>query len=84
MTILFWIFSGIIAGWLAGMLIRGAGYGLLGDLIIGLLGGVIGGFFAGLIGIQPTSWIAQILVAAMGGVILVWILHLIHPGLVNA
>ena len=66
------------------MLIRGAGYGLLGDLIIGLLGGVIGGFFAGLIGIQPTSWIAQILVAAMGGVILVWILHLIHPGLVNA
>lgn len=84
MALILWIISGIIAGWLAGILIRGAGYGLLGDLIIGLLGGVIGGFFAGRIGIQPTSWIAQILVAAAGGVILVWILHLIHPGLVNA
>ena len=84
MAIIIWIISGIIAGWLAGMLIRGAGYGLLGDLIIGLLGGVIGGFPAGLIGIQPTSWVAQILVAVVGSVILVWILHMIHPGVVNA
>lgn len=84
MGILLWIISGIIAGWLAGILIRGAGYGLLGDLVIGLVGGVIGGFLAGLVGIQPTSWIAQILVAAVGGVVLVWILHLIHPGIVNA
>jgi uncharacterized membrane protein YeaQ/YmgE (transglycosylase-associated protein family) len=66
------------------MLFRGAGYGLLGDLIIGLVGGVIGGYIAGLMGIEPTSWLAQILVAALGGVILVWVLHLIHPGVVNA
>ena len=84
MAIIIWIISGIIAGWLAGMLIRAAGYGLLGDLIIGLLGGVIGGFPVGLIGIQPPSWVAQILVAVVGGVILVWILHMIHPGVVNA
>jgi uncharacterized membrane protein YeaQ/YmgE (transglycosylase-associated protein family) len=84
MALLLWVISGIIAGWLAGMFIRGAGYGLLGDLVIGLLGGAIGGFLAGLIGIQPTSWIAQILVAVVGGVILVWILHLIHPVPVKA
>ena len=84
MAIVLWIISGIIAGWLAGILIRGAGFGLLGDLVIGLVGGVIGGFFAGLMGIEPTSWLAQILVAALGGVILVWVLHLIHPGVVNA
>jgi uncharacterized membrane protein YeaQ/YmgE (transglycosylase-associated protein family) len=84
MAILLWIISRIIAGWLAGMLIRGTGFGLLGDLAVGLIGGLIGGFFAGLIGMQPTSWIAEILVAALGGVILVWLLHLIHPGVVNA
>jgi uncharacterized membrane protein YeaQ/YmgE (transglycosylase-associated protein family) len=71
MAILLWIISGIIAGWLAGMLIRGAGFGLLGDLAVGLIGGLIGGFLAGLIGIQSTSWIAEILIAALGGVILV-------------
>ena len=84
MAILLWIISRIIAGWLAGMLIRGAGFGLLGDLAVGLIGGLIGGFFAGLIGMQPTSWIAEILVAALGGVMFVWLLHLIHSGVVNA
>ena len=84
MAIVLWIISGIIAGWLAGLLIRGAGFGLLGDLVIGLVGGVIGGFLAGLVGIQATSWIAQILVAAVGGVVLVWIIHLIHPGVIRA
>jgi uncharacterized membrane protein YeaQ/YmgE (transglycosylase-associated protein family) len=84
MSILLWIISGIVAGWLAGMLIRGAGFGLLGDLAVGLIGGLIGGFIAGLVGIQPTSLVAEILVAALGGVILVWLLHLIHPGVVTA
>lgn len=80
MTLIIWIISGIIAGWLAGMIIRGSGFGLLGDFIVGLIGGLIGGFLAGLFGLLPTSWIAQILVAALGGVVFVWILHLIHPG----
>ena len=84
MSILLWIISGIVAGWLAGMLIRGAGFGVLGDLAVGLIGGLIGGFIAGLVGIQPTSLVAEILVVALGGVILVWLLHLIHPGVVTA
>ncbi len=84
MTIVLWIISGIIAGWLADLLIRGAGFGLLGDLIIGLVGGVISGFLASLVGIQATIWMAQVLVTAVGGVVLVWILHLIHPGVIRA
>jgi uncharacterized membrane protein YeaQ/YmgE (transglycosylase-associated protein family) len=53
MSFLVWIIAGIIAGWLTGMLVRGAGYGLLGDLAIGLIGGLIGGALAGVFGIQP-------------------------------
>jgi uncharacterized membrane protein YeaQ/YmgE (transglycosylase-associated protein family) len=75
MYILIWIISGIIAGWLTGLVMRGHGFGLIGDLIIGLIGGIIGGSLAGLIGIIPTSWIGHILVAAFGGIVLVAIIR---------
>ena len=78
MDILIWIISGIIAGWIAGLLVRGRGFGLIGDLIIGLLGGLIGGWLASLLGIQASSWLAQVLVAALGGVVLVAIIRLIR------
>jgi uncharacterized membrane protein YeaQ/YmgE (transglycosylase-associated protein family) len=80
MSILVWIITGIIAGWLAGMLIRGSGFGVIGDLVVGLLGGLLGGYLASLFGISPTNWLGTVLVAAIGGIILVWVLHLIHPG----
>ena len=69
--LLVWIISGIVAGWLAGVLVRGRGFGLAGDLVIGLLGGLIGGWLAGLVGIAATSWLGEIAVAALGGVVLV-------------
>ena len=75
MYILIWVISGIIAGWLTGLVMRGRGFGLIGDLIVGLVGGIIGGSLAGLIGIVPTSWIGHILVAALGGVVLVAIIR---------
>ena len=75
MNFIIWIISGIIAGWLTGKIMRGSGYGILGDLAIGLLGALIGGFVADLLGLQATSWIGQIVVAVGGGVILVWIVR---------
>jgi uncharacterized membrane protein YeaQ/YmgE (transglycosylase-associated protein family) len=71
MYFLIWIISGVIAGWLTGLVMRGHGFGLIGDLIIGLLGGIIGGALAGMIGIVTTGWIGHILVAAGGGIVLV-------------
>jgi len=68
---LVWIISGIVAGWLAGVLVRGRGFGLAGDLVIGFLGGLIGPWLAGLVGITATSWLSEIAVAALGGVVLV-------------
>ncbi|MBL8079699.1 MAG: GlsB/YeaQ/YmgE family stress response membrane protein [Anaerolineales bacterium] len=78
MSILIWIISGILAGWLAGVIVKGNGFGLLGDLIVGLIGGVIGGWLAGLLGLQAGSWLGQILVAALGGVVFVVILRAIR------
>ncbi len=63
---LVWIISGIVAGWLAGVVVRGRGFGLVGDLVIGLLGGLVGGWLAGLVGIAATSWFGEIAVAALG------------------
>jgi uncharacterized membrane protein YeaQ/YmgE (transglycosylase-associated protein family) len=75
MYILLWIISGIIAGWLTGLVMRGRGFGLIGDLIIGLLGGIIGGALARLFGLAPSSWIGYTIVAALGGIVLVAVIR---------
>ncbi len=75
MYLLIWIISGIIAGWLTGLVMRGYGFGLIGDLVVGLIGGIIGGWVAGMLGIVTTGWIGHILVAAGGGIILVAIVR---------
>ena len=75
MYLLIWIISGIIAGWLTGLVMRGEGFGLIGDLIIGLIGGIIGGWLAGMLGIVTTGWIGHILVAALGGIVLVAVIR---------
>lgn len=75
MDIVIWILSGILAGWLTGLIMKGRGHGLIGDLVIGLLGGLIGGWLARLIGLTPTSWVGQILVAVLGGIVLVAIVR---------
>lgn len=79
MNILIWIISGIIAGWLAGLIVRGRGFGCIGDLVVGLLGGVLGGWLFSTLGIFPGGgWIGEIIVAAIGGIILVVVLRLIR------
>lgn len=75
MYILIWIVSGIIAGWLTGLIMRGRGFGLVGDLVIGLLGGLVGGFLARAFGLAPASWLGQIIVAVVGGIVLVAIIR---------
>lgn len=73
------IVVGIIAGWLAGKLIRGYGFGLIGDLVLGLFGGLFGGWLFRALNIPgPNGWIGAIVVATIGAVILVWIAHVIR------
>lgn len=71
MRFLLWIISGVVAGWLTGLVMKGRGYGLLGNLIIGLLGGIIGGWLFSLFGLASRGWLGEIVVALVGGVVLV-------------
>lgn len=66
------IIVGLIAGWLAGQVMKGGGYGILVDIILGLLGGVIGGWIFGALGVWPTGGIlGSIIVSFIGAVVLV-------------
>ena len=78
MGFLTWIVVGLIAGWLAGKVMKGGGYGILFDIILGIVGGVIGGWIFGKLGINVGSGlIGSIVVAFVGAVILVGISRLL-------
>jgi uncharacterized membrane protein YeaQ/YmgE (transglycosylase-associated protein family) len=75
---IYWIVVGLIAGWLAGQVMKGGGYGVLVDIILGILGGILGGWVFGMLGIWPGGGIiGSIIVAFVGAVILVWITRLL-------
>jgi uncharacterized membrane protein YeaQ/YmgE (transglycosylase-associated protein family) len=78
MGFLTWIIVGLIAGWLAGQVMKGGGYGVLVDIILGILGGLVGGWIFGMLHLWPGGGIiGSIIVAFIGAVILVWITRLI-------
>jgi uncharacterized membrane protein YeaQ/YmgE (transglycosylase-associated protein family) len=73
-----WIVVGLIAGWLAGQVMKGGGYGILVDIILGILGGILGGWIFGALGIwQGGGLIGSIIVAFIGAVILVAITRML-------
>jgi uncharacterized membrane protein YeaQ/YmgE (transglycosylase-associated protein family) len=78
MRFLLWIISGVVAGWLTGLVMKGRGYGLLGNLAIGLLGGIIGGWLFSLFGLAARGWLGEIVVALVGGVVLVVIVRFLR------
>ena len=66
------IIVGLVAGWLTGQVMKGGGYGVVMDIVLGLLGGIIGGWLFGSLGIAPGAGIVgSIVVAFLGAVILV-------------
>jgi uncharacterized membrane protein YeaQ/YmgE (transglycosylase-associated protein family) len=81
MSILSWIVVGLIAGWLAGRVMKGGGFGLIGDIVIGVIGGLLGGFIASYffdVG-DPMSGInlPSIVIAFLGAVLLLFLLRLV-------
>lgn len=71
-----WLFLGLLAGWLAGKLSRGRGYGCVTDIILGLIGSVIGGWVFTKLGIFGGGFLISLAAATLGAVILVSIVHL--------
>ena len=74
LNVLEWIVVGLIAGWLAGQVMKGGGYGVVVDIILGILGGLLGGWIFGKLGIGHSGGIlGSLIVAFLGAVILVGI-----------
>ena len=66
------LFIGAIAGWLAGTLMKGGGFGLFGNIVVGIIGAVIGGYVFGLLGISAGGMIGAIVTATAGAAILLY------------
>jgi uncharacterized membrane protein YeaQ/YmgE (transglycosylase-associated protein family) len=78
--IIWWVVVGLIAGWASGKIMKGRGYGVIADILLGIVGGIIGGWVVGLFGFGGGGLIWSILVAILGAVILIWITRLIKKG----
>ena len=75
MTVIWWLLVGLIAGALASIVMRGGGYGIVGDIVVGLVGALIGGFLMSLIGLGATGTIGTIIVAFIGACVLIALLR---------
>jgi len=74
-----WLIIGALAGWLAGVFVKGGGFGLLGDIVVGIIGAFIGGWLAGVLHIHVgAGWISSIITAAIGAVVLLIILRAVR------
>ncbi len=68
---------GAVAGWLAGTLVKGGGFGLLGNIVVGIIGAILGGFVFNFLGIAVSGVVGSIIMATIGAVILIFVVRLI-------
>jgi uncharacterized membrane protein YeaQ/YmgE (transglycosylase-associated protein family) len=76
--LIWFLLIGLIAGWLAGRVMRGGGYGVIGDLVVGVIGALLGGWLFGLLGISAGGLIGALITAFIGAVVLIGLLRLIR------
>jgi uncharacterized membrane protein YeaQ/YmgE (transglycosylase-associated protein family) len=76
--LLVFLIIGAIAGWLGGLIMKGSGFGLLGNIIVGIVGAVIGGALFGMLGISTSGLLGSIITATAGAVVLLFIASLIR------
>ena len=73
-TLAYWVwflFIGGVIGWLAGLIVRGRGFGIIGDIVIGIVGALLGGWMARAVGLATGSSVGAFLLALVGAVVLV-------------
>lgn len=73
---LWFIIIGILAGFIAGKIMRGGGFGILVNLIVGIIGAVLGGWIFGMLGIAAGGIIGSLVTAVVGAIVLLWIVSL--------
>ena len=73
MAFIWYILIGLSAGFIAGKLVKGGGFGLWVNLLVGIIGGVLGGWLFGILGIHTSSIIGSLLTSVVGAVVLLWL-----------
>lgn len=76
-SLVLFLIIGAIAGWLAGLVVKGRGFGLLGDIVVGIVGAIIGGYLLAIIGFVAWGLIGSLITAFIGAVVLLFIIKLI-------
>ncbi len=77
MNIIWFMVIGLIAGWLAGMITKGRGFGVFINLVVGVLGALLGGFLFGLLGLSAHGFIGSVVMAVVGAVVLLFLIGMI-------
>ncbi len=77
MSYIWFIIIGILAGFVAGKLMRGGGFGLVVNLVVGVIGGVLGGWIFSLFGIEAGGIVGGLITSVVGAVVLLWLVSLI-------
>jgi len=75
-----WLIVGLVAGFLASRFMGSAGYGLIGDIVVGIVGAVVGGFVFGLVFTGSYGLVGSIVVAFLGACMLIWVVRRFAPG----
>jgi uncharacterized membrane protein YeaQ/YmgE (transglycosylase-associated protein family) len=76
-NLIWWVVVGLIAGWAAGKIMRGGGYGPLMDIVLGIVGAIVGGWLLAALGIYAGGLIGTIVVAIIGAMFLIWLSRLL-------
>ncbi|PKL78917.1 MAG: GlsB/YeaQ/YmgE family stress response membrane protein [Ignavibacteriae bacterium HGW-Ignavibacteriae-4] len=74
---LWFLVIGLIAGWLAGKVVKGGGFGLIGDLVVGVIGSYIGGYIFNFLDLSVYGTLGEIIMATVGAIVLLWAIRLI-------
>jgi uncharacterized membrane protein YeaQ/YmgE (transglycosylase-associated protein family) len=74
---LWFVIIGILAGWLAGLMTRGSGFGLVGDLVVGVLGSVVGGFVFNVLSIRAYGFVGGLAMATVGAAALLTLIRVV-------
>lgn len=78
MDIVWLLLIGLIAGWLAGQLMKGGGFGVVGDIVVGIVGSFLGGYIFRALGLSASGTLGTIIVATIGAMVLVFLLRLVR------
>ena len=80
MDLVWFIVIGIAAGWLAGRIMKGQGFGLVGDLVVGLIGSILGGYLFRLLGLSWAGLLGSLVTATVGAVVFIALVRLVRRG----